>query len=249
MKTSVTFLLDRSGSMAAIKADTIGGFNTYLQTLKQDAEDIFFTFLTFDSQSVDKIHVNMPVADAQELSDANFQPRGSTPLIDAAYKTIKAVEKSLNGSPAKVVICIQTDGEENASTEYTMAELNALIKEKHDLGWQFNFMGASVDAYAQAQQMGIPQMRAMSYMSMDAGATQSAFQAAASNARLYASGSSQNTNFSEAQCNAAGDQFAALYRGQKIQPVAGGTGAANPGATPASSGPAEKPEIVSDITL
>jgi hypothetical protein len=76
--------------------------------------------------------------------------------IDAAYKTIKAVEKSLNGSNPKVVVCIQTDGHENASTEHTWDELNALIKEKSAAGWQFNFLGTGIDAYDTGAHMGSP---------------------------------------------------------------------------------------------
>ena len=119
-KTLVTLLLDRTGSMESVRDDTIGAFNTYLDTLKQDGDSLYFTLIQFDSMSVDKVHVNEPVKEIPRLTRETYVPRASTPLIDAAYKTIKAVEKSVNGSPqTKIVICIQTDGQENASTEYT----------------------------------------------------------------------------------------------------------------------------------
>jgi hypothetical protein len=127
--------------MEPIRDDTIGAFNTYLEALKT-GDEIYFTLLQFDSMSVDKVHVNEPVANIPKLTRETFVPRASTPLIDAAYETIKAVERSVSGNPAtKVVICIQTDGQENASTQHSWAELNALIKEKTAAGWQFNFMG------------------------------------------------------------------------------------------------------------
>jgi uncharacterized protein YegL len=101
-RTLVTFLLDRTGSMEPIRDDTIGAFNAYLETLQEDGEDIFFSLLTFDSMSIDKVHVNQPVKEVARLTRESFVPRASTPLIDAAYKTIKAVEKSVGGGNAKV---------------------------------------------------------------------------------------------------------------------------------------------------
>lgn len=205
-KTSVTFLLDRSGSMEAIKGDTIGAFNAYLDGLQ--GADIEFSLVQFDSMSLDKVYVRVPVAQATKLDNNNYQPRGGTPLIDASYKTIKAVEHSLQGeSTTKVVICIQTDGHENASTEYTWEQLNALIKEKTALGWQFNFMGASIDAYSQGARMGISAGQTVSYNAQNTAATMDSFLASASNARSFAAGQSVNTNYSAQQKSASGDIF------------------------------------------
>src|SRR5262245_60445054 len=139
-RTLVTFLLDETGSMESIKDDTIGGFNSYLGSLKAEAAAIDFTLIKFDSRRIEKICVAVPVSQVAELTLENYQPGASTPLIDAACKTIRAVEKSLKGGNPKVVVCIQTDGHENASTEHTWDELNALIREKTAAGWQFNFL-------------------------------------------------------------------------------------------------------------
>lgn len=207
-KTLVTFLLDRTGSMESIRDDTIGAFNAYLDTLKQGDDSLYFTLIQFDSMSVDKLHVNQPVKEIPRLTRETFVPRASTPLIDAAFKTIKAVEKSVSGNPqTKVVICIQTDGQENASTEHSWEELNALIKEKFEAGWQFNFMGAGIDAYNQASRMGISADQTLAY-SKDTEATQAAFRATARNARRYARGSMESTAYSLEQKRAAKDKFA-----------------------------------------
>jgi uncharacterized protein YegL len=209
-KTLVTFLLDRSGSMSTILDDTIGGFNTYLETLQQgdDADNVFFSLVQFDSMGIDKCQVNESVKEVPRLDRTTFVPRGGTPLIDAAYKTIKAVEKSVQGNPsARVVICIQTDGEENSSMEYTWMNLNSLIKEKIAAGWQFNFMGASIDAYSQASKMGISAGATMSYNAKDGAATQEAFAASASNTMSYARGASLSTEYTRAQKSASGDAF------------------------------------------
>jgi hypothetical protein len=206
-KTLVTFLLDRTGSMEAIRDDTIGAFNTYLDTLQQDSEGLYFTLIQFDSMSVDKLHVNEPIKNVPRLTRETFVPRAATPLIDAAYKTIKAVEKAVSGNPSnKVVICIQTDGQENSSTEYSWDALNALIKEKFEAGWQFNFMGAGIDAYQQASRMGIAADQTVAY-SKDTAATRMAFRASAENTALYSLGAVKSTAYSKKQKRDAGDQY------------------------------------------
>lgn len=231
-ETLVTFLLDRSGSMQSIKTDTIGAFNAYLGELKKGK--ITFSFLQFDSQSIDTVVKNVPIKNVPNLTDATFQPRGMTPLVDAAYKTIKAVEDALSrrdDSP-KVVICFQTDGQENCSREHTMAELNDLIKAKTALGWQFNFMGASIDAYAQAGAMGISHMGTMSYDSHSEEKTRGGFVASAVNTVAFASGARGSTMYTSGQKMAAGDVFDPLLKTVK---------AAKPGA--------RKKAIVDDVKL
>jgi hypothetical protein len=206
-KTLVTVLLDRTGSMESVRDDTIGAFNTYLETLKQDGEGLYFTLIQFDSMGVDKLYVNEAIKNVPRLTRETFVPRASTPLIDAAYKTIKAVEKAVSGNPSnKVVICIQTDGQENSSTEYSWDALNALVKEKFEAGWQFNFMGAGIDAYQQASRMGISADQTVAY-SKDTAATRAAFSATAQNTALYSLGAVRRTGYSKKQKQAAGDRY------------------------------------------
>lgn len=215
-RTLVTFLLDRTGSMEAIRDDTIGGFNAYLDGLKGNGEaEIDFTLIQFDSVSIDKICVAAPVAQVAKLTRDTYQPRASTPLIDAAVKTINAVEASLLSAPAaKVVICIQTDGQENSSTEHNWAELNALVKEKSGQGWQFNFMGVGIDAYDQGARMGIAPAATVAYDHRSAEATQAVFAASAENAREYALGRRPSSVYCEKQKRAAGDRFGGLFSGK-----------------------------------
>jgi hypothetical protein len=207
--TLVTFLLDRTGSMQSIKDDTIGAFNAYLETLKQSTSRIEFSFLQFDSISIDKVCVNTPIAEVKPLTMESYQPRASTPLIDAAYKTIEAVASAVERRDVKpkVVICIQTDGLENASTEHSWAELNQLIKEKSALGWQFNFMGAGIDAYQQGQRMGVAAAATVSYDRSSSDATRAAFAASATNTRRYAEGIAPTAAYTPDQKRAAGDVF------------------------------------------
>lgn len=205
--TLVAFLLDKSGSMSDIKQPTMEAFNAYVRGLRDTP--VRFTLVQFDSLSIETTWRDLPINDVGVLGNDNYNPQGGTPLIDAAFKTIKAVERKVAefATPPKVVICIQTDGQENSSREHSWDGLNALIKEKIGLGWQFNFMGAGIDAYQQSQRMGLSVAQTMSYDSHDLGATRAAFRESASNAALYASGASMNTEYSAAQKMAAKDAF------------------------------------------
>ncbi len=244
-KTLITLLLDRSGSMASIKDDTIGGFNAYVDTLKAaDAGDIDFTFLQFDSNSIDKICIAVPLSHAPRLDERNYVPGASTPLIDAAYKTIKAVEKALDGRPAdsKIIVCIQTDGQENCSTEHTWHDLNLLIKEKTAAGWQFNFMGTGIDAYAQGAQMGIAADNTIS-TGRDSQSVRASFAANAKNAAEYARGARADMSYTRAQRSQSGDAYADKVKGLNQDP-------AKPAAPTAPNLKAtERRSVVDDFTL
>jgi uncharacterized protein YegL len=210
--TLVTFLLDRSGSMKSCQASTIEAFNGYVDGLR-DVSGIDFTLVLFDHHigqpCLEKVCVAVPVKTAPEISEKNYVPRGSTPLIDAAYTVIKAVETSLERYPGdtKVVICIQTDGLENSSRDHLWEELSALIKQKQEQGWQFNFMGAGIDAYHQGAKMGIPQAGTISYDHASRQHTNSAFRGRAAATASYACGQSATMDFSDADRQAAGDKF------------------------------------------
>jgi hypothetical protein len=219
--TLITFLLDRSGSMESVRDDTIGAFNAYLDDLKAEVGvDLIFNLVQFNGQGLEKVCVRRPVSEVHRLDRNSYVPRGSTPLIDAAYTTIKAIEASLNGdAETKVVICIQTDGEENASEEHNWDELSALVKEKRALGWQFNFMGAGIDAYDQGARMGIAADQTLSYDPKDPVANKAAFMAAAESTRLYSRGAMESTSYSDAQKRAAGDKYAGRTAGPSPKAV------------------------------
>jgi hypothetical protein len=210
--TLVTFLLDRSGSMGQIWDETIGGFNVYLEKLQEGGEAIKFTLLQFDTGGIDKCCVAEPVANVRPLDRDSYQPRGGTPLIDAAFKTIAAVEESLTkyDTVPKVIICIQTDGEENSSREHSWEELKRLVTEKIDKGWQFNFMGTGIDAYDQGARMGIASANTMSTGTGRAEVAAS-FRAAAASTMRYACMLVPDTAYLTSERRAAGDRFADKY--------------------------------------
>lgn len=259
-RTLVTFLLDESGSMDSIQHDTMAGFNSYVDTLKTSGAGLIdFTFVLFDTTKFQKVCLAVPVEQVPLLDRDNYKPNGGTPLVDAAYKTIKAVEASLAGraKQPKVVITIQTDGQENSSTEHIgppgspMMHLHALIKEKTALGWQFNFLGAGIDAYGAAQDMGIHAAATMSY---DRNNSRQTFAAHAGSTMRYASGASADTSYSIPEKMSAGDSFAhandprmaGLLAKKGVPLTTGGPAVGGPSKPPVTQ---QAKAILDDITL
>jgi uncharacterized protein YegL len=208
-RTLVTFLLDRSGSMASIINETMTAFNEYVQGLStgEGSDLIDFSLVTFDTTSMDKICVAVPIAQAPKLSRENYQPRDGTPLIDAAVTTLKAIDNSLEkrGNP-KVIMVVQTDGHENSSIKHSWEELRRLVDEKTKAGWEFIFLGAGIDAYDQAQRMGIAAANTLSH-GKAMRETRSAYASMASNTRLFATGAKTDASFDASQKAQAGDVY------------------------------------------
>ena len=209
-KTLVTLLLDRSSSMEEIKQETIEGVNSYFHHLRGGGDDVRLSLVLFDSPwpgthiELEKVFVGQKISKVRNLTSADFVPRGGTPLRDAIYRTIRAVELSIVGKDVKVVIAIQTDGKELNSQEITWAGVRNLITEKEAQGWQFNFMGAGLDAYEEGQKLGLSTANIMAY-GKDLEKTRAAFSATAIATRSFVSGSSESTSYSAEQKAAAGD--------------------------------------------
>ena len=216
LPTLVTLLLDRSGSMQSIKEDTIGAVNSYVSDLSREDADIRVSLVLFDhyasgpgnnGMQLEKLCVAKPARTFQPLGPSDYRPRGQTPLIDAACATIRAIEQSLEGRRANVVLAIQTDGKENASTENKWADLRSLVSEKEAEGWQFIFMGAGIDAYSESAQMGISPEKTLSY-GKDARGTRESFAAMAANTRAYASsGDAESMLSTDEQKSRSGDLY------------------------------------------
>jgi hypothetical protein len=151
--TLVEFLLDRSGSMSTTKDETISGFNGYIDVLKKNEKtgaSMRFGLTQFDSIGIDRLHDGVPLDKVMKLDNDTFVPRANTPLRDAMAKTIHAAMKKADGR--KVLFVTLTDGQENASSEYTQPMLTELIKEcekKHK--WTFAYIGVGPEGWAAAQ--------------------------------------------------------------------------------------------------
>lgn len=221
--TLVTFVLDETGSMQSIKDDTIGGFNSYLDSLRDETHgSVEFTLVKFDSNKIEKVYVGAPISAVKPLDSQTYKPGAATPLIDACYKSIKATDDALKlRDDAPNVLCVlQTDGQENASTEYTFKDLAGLIKEKENAGWTFVFLGAGIDAYdIGVDKLGLSVANTMSYGRAD---SKAAFAAMSANTAVYRStGGVSGMSFSAEQKSAAGDAF--IGAKQSGRPNAGAT--------------------------
>jgi len=169
MKTDISVLLDRSGSMQSIKADTIGGFNEFLKAQKELPGEATLTLVQFDSGGYDRVIDAKPIVQAEPLTDATFLPRGNTPLLDSMARAIRETGERLKvmadaSRPEKVVMVIITDGEENSSREFSRDAVMAMVAHQRDTyKWEFIYLGANQDAIKAAASMGIPAAFAASY--------------------------------------------------------------------------------------
>lgn len=154
-------LLDRSGSMSTMRTDVIGGFNQLIADQQADGPDARITLVQFDTHDPQEILIDgRRITHARPLTEATFVPRGGTPLLDAtgqliARATVRQQERAVLGRRPEVITFITiTDGEENQSRDYSRLEITKLVKAKEADGWTFAFLGAGLDAYAEAGGMG-----------------------------------------------------------------------------------------------
>lgn len=175
--TSRIFLLDRSGSMETCWDDTIGGYNSFIKDQAEFGGTM--TLVQFDHE-YSVTYSNTPMGEVVPLTRETYKPRGSTALLDAIGRTIKEwKEKTV---PTVIIL---TDGIENSSHNFTKPHIKDLIELKTKDGWQFVYLGANQDAFAEASSMGIAPTCTMNY---EGNKTPEAF------TRLSAAMSSQASN-------------------------------------------------------
>ena len=168
LRTELVFILDRSGSMAGLESDTIGGFNSMLKKQKKEPGDATITTVLFDDR-YELLHDRFDMHNVKPLTNDQYFVRGSTALLDAIGNTINKVanvqRNAGEGERAeKVLFVIITDGMENASREYSYPMIRKMIEfEKEKYGWEFIFLGANIDADSVADRYGIHRSRAMNY--------------------------------------------------------------------------------------
>ena len=166
--TEMVFILDRSGSMAGLEADTIGGYNSMLEKQKALEGEALVSTVLFDHEST-VICDRMPLSEVPEMNEEEYFVRGCTALLDAvggAIHHIGNVHKYARDEdrPEKTVFVITTDGMENASKTYTYGRVQEMIKRQTEkYGWEFLFLGANIDAKAEAGRLGIRERRAVKY--------------------------------------------------------------------------------------
>ncbi|MGI2326896.1 vWA domain-containing protein [Planococcus sp. YIM B11945] len=173
-KTELVFILDKSGSMAGLESDTIGGFNALLAKQQKEQGEATVTTVLFNHQ-YELLHDRIPVNSVTPMTEREYEVGGTTALLDAIGSTIQKIGNAQKRTreqdrAGKVMIVITTDGLENASCEYTHEKIKTMIaSQKEKYQWEFIFLGANIDAVATAGKFGIAEEFAVNYHADEAG--------------------------------------------------------------------------------
>ena len=177
MKNNVTelvFILDKSGSMAGLEKDTIGGFNAMIEKQKKEDGACYVSTVLFSDES-QMLHDRLPLEQVPQMTDRDYEVCGCTALLDAIGDCIRHIENihkyaRAEDLPAHTLFVITTDGQENASHRYTGEKIKKMIgRQKEKYGWEFLFIGANIDAVATASRYGIEKDRAVNYLADEKG--------------------------------------------------------------------------------
>lgn len=166
--TELVFILDRSGSMQSLASDTIGGFNSMIETQKKEPGEAYVTTVLFD-HDYELLHDHINIEDINPITSNEYYARGSTGLLDAVGRTINAIGNRLSATPEderpdKVIFVINTDGYENCSREFTKKQIKEMIEhQQNKYSWVFMFLGANIDAASEAGGLGIASSRSHNY--------------------------------------------------------------------------------------
>lgn len=168
--TEMVFIMDRSGSMSGLEADTIGGFNSTIAKQKQEPGEAIVSAVLFDGET-EVLYDRIPIGNVPVMTDKEYYARGCTALLDAlggAIHHIGNIHKYARDEdrPEKTIFVITTDGYENASTTYTAKKVKEMVeRQKSKYGWEFVFLGANIDAVETARNYGIDEDRAANFVS------------------------------------------------------------------------------------
>ena len=168
--TELVFILDRSGSMSGLEADTIGGFNSLIEKQKREEGEALVSTVLFDDYS-DVIYDRVKISDVKKMTENEYYVRGCTALLDAiggAIHHIGNVHKYAReeDKPAKTLFIITTDGMENASHKYEHHQIKSMISAmREERKWEFIFLGANIEAEEVAESYGILRDRSVNYHS------------------------------------------------------------------------------------
>ena len=166
--TELVFILDRSGSMSGLEADTVGGFNSMIEKQRNQEGECYVSTVLFDNES-EVLYDRVKLGDIRKMTEKDYTVRGCTALIDAVGGTVRHIGNIHKYArpedvPENTVFIITTDGQENASHRYTSEQVKKMIKRhKEEDGWEFLFIGANIDAVETAARYGIDKERAVNY--------------------------------------------------------------------------------------
>lgn len=165
--TEIIFILDKSGSMYGLEDDTIGGYNSFLDSQKKVEGEALVSTVLFD-ESVSLVHNRVSIKKVKPLTSKEYVPGGGTALLDAVGLTITNISKLQEEDSKKkihqTIVVIITDGMENASREYSYSVIQKMIKEKKKQDWKFIFLGANIEAPKVASTLGIDKKLSRTYV-------------------------------------------------------------------------------------
>jgi Mg-chelatase subunit ChlD len=164
--THVCLVLDRSGSMQAIHDDALGGVNSYITTAKRDRAlyESRFSLITFNSESVDTIRQNEIMEQVKPIAGDEYRCGGWTPLYDAIGRGIGILDETSGTAPqSKCILVVMTDGQENASREFSHSQITEMIKSRQKRGWLVTFLGEGLDVAKQGAAIGAMASNVASY--------------------------------------------------------------------------------------
>ena len=166
----VTLILDESGSMQSCKGAAIAGFNQYVAALRQDPAETRFTLTLFNSHRTEVRYRDDAISVVKDLDVETYRPNHETPLYDAIGHTLSAARRAAPAEARKLCV-ILTHGEENASREFTRAQIVARIKAFEKQGWTFLYLGADHDVWAAGESLGIGGENRIAFDKRDVGNT------------------------------------------------------------------------------
>jgi uncharacterized protein YegL len=203
--TEIVVVLDRSGSMASVKSDMEGGFNTFIEAQKKLPGECNVSLFQFDTEH-DVVYTGLPLANVPPLV---LTPRGGTALYDAVALAVKTTGERFAGMPeisrpGRVIVMVITDGHENASLKHTAQQVSAMVKHQHEkYSWQFAYLGVDENVFAHAQDIGISV--AAKYRGTSLGVS-----------NTFAAMSNSTSHYRSASVNARGAVDAELYMAADI---------------------------------
>ncbi len=163
--TDIVLVIDRSGSMQAVREDAEGGVNSFIEDQAKEPGDALLTLVQFDTE-YEFVHRGVPIG---EVPTYELHPRGGTALLDAVGRSIIETGNRLaamdeKDRPGLVIFVVMTDGLENSSMEFTKAKINEMVEHQQSkYSWQFTFLGANQDAFAEAGAMGFARSGTANY--------------------------------------------------------------------------------------
>jgi len=200
--SEIVAIIDKSGSMEPVKKDSIGGFNTFISSQKEEPGEANLTLVLFDTH-VKTVYESKEISEVKKLTARSYKPSGGTAMNDAIGSAVDNLGKRLEAMneedrPENVIVVILTDGEENSSINYSLGQIKDIVSEQtNKYSWEFVFLAANQDAILSGAEIGINSNRCMSYSADSKGTAMAYASICASTSRLR----SGNRDFSVSETN------------------------------------------------